>query len=388
MRRGLGAGLAVCVPLALLVACSADDSATEPSTTGATVMNSSGTPASVPSSPPTTAGSAATSSTPSGPRTGWVDDEVSFSADGLTVHGTFRHPKAISSAIPAALLIAGSGPTDRNGNSRMVPGSMNTLANLADVLAADDVATLRYDKVGSGRTGLGRFAKDLNTIGVGDFAQQAQAALRFLSSRPGVDRARLSVYGHSEGALFALLLATESADTVPTVHALGLLEPLSRRYLDIIRAQVLAQAAQQRSSGQITPAQQDEVTKLLRQAVTQLREKGTVPTDMPYGLNTLFTPSSLKFLREADAIDPARLGAALPRMMPVLLTCSDADIQVSCADVHHLAAAITSTGLELVQLTGVDHVLKQDASRTAQNYGKDLPFSSQLIAKLRQFATE
>lgn len=108
---------------------------------------------------------------------------------------------------------------------------------------------------------------------------------------------------------------------------------------------------------------------------------------MPYGLSALFAPSSLKFLREADAIDPATLGAKFSASLPVLVTCSNADIQVSCKDVEHLADAITSTGLDLVHLTGVDHVLKEDPSRNPANYGKDLPFSSQLTAALGTFAT-
>lgn len=97
---------------------------------------------------------------------GWVDQDISFQSDGLTIHGTFRHLSDSSTALPGVLLIAGSGPTDRNGNSSLVPGSMNTLANLAGVLAGDDVASLRYDKLGSGATGLGEFAAHLDTIGV------------------------------------------------------------------------------------------------------------------------------------------------------------------------------------------------------------------------------
>lgn len=265
---------------------------------------------------------------------------------------------------------------------------MNTLANLADALSADGVASLRYDKLGSGATGLGKYAANPDSIGLDVFSHEAQAALRFLASQPGVDRARLSAYGHSEGALFALLLATDSSGSAPSMHSLGLLEPPSKRYLDVITEQVVAQADQQRKSGQITEEQSDEVRHLVKRAVKQLRTKGTVPADMPYGLSTLFAPSSLKFLREADAIDPATLGAKLPAAMPVLVTCSDADIQVSCSDVEHLADAITSTGLDLVHLTGVNHVLKEDPSRTPANYGKDLPFSSQLTAALGTFVTK
>lgn len=367
--------LLACALLGVTAACSASSGVVEPTSAGAE-----------PSSSATSSSSSAPSSSSALP-VGWVDEEISFRTDDLTFHGTFRHPSDASTAVPGALLIAGSGPTDRNGDSPLVPGSTGTLLNLAGALASDGVASLRYDKLGSGTTGLGPFVAHPDSIGVDDFTHEAQAALRFLAKQPGVDRGRLSVYGHSEGALFALLLATDAADPAAPVHSLGLLEPLTRRYLDLITEQVVTQADQQLKSGKINQEQYDQVTQLVHQAVTQLRTQGTVPANMPYGLDKLFTPSSLKFLREADKIDPATLGAKLPATMPVLITCSDADIQVSCADVEHLAGAIHPSNLDFVHLTGVDHILKQDDSRTAANYGKDLPFSTQLSTALQSFST-
>ena len=133
-----------------------------------------------------------------------------------------------------------------------------TLQTLADWLSADGVASLRYDKLGSGQTGLGPYTGRPDSIGIVPFEQEAAAALRFLARQPGVDPARLGVIGHSEGALFALLLATgadprgSGSGPLPSVHAVGLLEPLSERYLDVIADQVDAQAAAARQSGQLT----------------------------------------------------------------------------------------------------------------------------------------
>ena len=393
-RRPMTGALLACVTLLVTAACTGSTG----STVGSTAGSSGAAATEADSSSPTSAVSGPATQTPSAPSSapasalpeGWVDDEATFQVDGVSVHGTFRHPSRGSGTQPAALLIAGSGPTDRNGNSRLLPGSVDTLANLAGVLSADGVASLRYDKLGSGTTGLGPFAQKPNDIGLDVFTHEAQAALHFLATRPGIDRDRLSVYGHSEGALFALLLTTGdvgSATPVPAVHSVGLLEPLSQRYLDLITEQVEAQAAAQLTSGVITQAQSDELTKLLHQAVTSLRAKGTVAANLPYGLNTLFAPSSLKFLREADRVDPARLAAKLPKTMPVLVTCSDADIQVSCTDVRALADAVASSDLDFARLKGVSHVLKEDPSRTPANYAKDLPFSSQLTTALGAFDT-
>jgi hypothetical protein len=158
------------------------------------------------------------------PSVKWIDENVSFHSGRVTVYATFRHPVGEANDVPAVLLIAGSGPTDRNGNSAVEPGPINTLKTLADWLSEDGVASLRYDKLGSGKTGLGPYATKVDAIGIEPFEQESAAALNFLAVQQGVNDKLLAVFGHSEGALFALLLATGHAGKVPAIHALG---PLS-----------------------------------------------------------------------------------------------------------------------------------------------------------------
>ena len=316
----------------------------------------------------------------------WVDEPVSFSAGGVTVHGTFRHPVGGSGSVPAALLIAGSGPTDRNGNSPLEAGTVGTLQTVADWLSTDGVASLRYDKLGSGQTGPGPYALDPQAIGVAPFAQEAAASLRFLAAQHAVNRQRLAVIGHSEGALFALLLATGGAGRVPAVHALGLLEPLSERYLTVISTQVSAQVQAQAGAGQITPALAAQVEQTLAAAVSRLRRTGTVEVGLPYGLASVLNPSTALFLSQADRHDPAALAARLPAHTPVLVSCSDADTQVSCAEVTHLVQGLARAHahVDLVHLTDVDHVLKVDPSGAASGYTEPRPFSPDLQAALAQ----
>jgi hypothetical protein len=93
------------------------------------------------------------------------DQDITFTAGQVTVHGSLRMPPHASAPVPAAVLLAGSGPTDRNGNTPALPGSIDTLRSLADVLATDGVASVRYDKLSTGATGLGPFASDPSSIG-------------------------------------------------------------------------------------------------------------------------------------------------------------------------------------------------------------------------------
>lgn len=320
----------------------------------------------------------------------WVEDAVSFSVADMTVYGTLRHPAGHGRAVPGALLIAGSGPTDRNGDSAAMPGQVDTLRNLARALSDDGVASLRYDKLGTGQTGLGPYATDPTKVDIGVFQDEATAALNFLAGQSGIDRTHLMALGHSEGALYAMMLATAAPGTAPAVQTLGLVEPASRRILDHVSEQAHAQADAAVRSGRVTAARAAENTAAIDDAIREFRATGQVPPDEPPGLRPVINATNAHALSQEDAIDPAALAAKLPRDMPVLVTCSDADLQITCQDVDSLVSGLTNAGTktDYVHLTGVDHVLKEDASRTPANYAKPLPFSTQLVGALASFLKE
>ena len=113
----------------------------------------------------------------------WVDDEVSFEADGLTIHGTYRHQQDAGPG-PAALLISESGPTDRNGDNAVV-GPIGNMRQLAEQLSTLGTASLRYDKVGTGKTGLGPYKNRPNDVVSAVYTEGADAAVRLLADQPG-----------------------------------------------------------------------------------------------------------------------------------------------------------------------------------------------------------
>jgi uncharacterized protein len=103
-------------------------------------------------------------------------------------------------------------------------------------------------------------------------------------------------------------------------------------------------------------------------------------------VQAILNPDSALFLYQADRYDPARLAERLIPGLPVLVSCSTADQNVTCAEVRHLLAGLARTDIAFVHLTGVDHVLKQDPTGSAANYTQPLPFSAQLRQALRTFA--
>jgi hypothetical protein len=193
------------------------------------------------------------------------------------------------------------------------------------------------------------------------------------------------VYGLGEGTIHAMQLAVDDAPGAPRIQALGLLQPLSGRYLDIITERVRAGVDGDVAGGAKTRQQADDVLTQWNAAVTAVRTTGTVPAKLPEGLGAVLNPSNVKAVIEADAIDPLALAARIPGGTPVLLTCSDVDTQASCGSEGGLTAALAHTALTVVALKGVSHVLRDDPTDNVANYAKPGPLSPQLTAALRTF---
>ena len=90
-----------------------------------------------------------------------ADREICFDVDGTATYGTLRVPAhREGQRLAAALLLPGSGPTDRNGDVPALDVKPRTLALIAEVLARLGIMSLRFDKYFTGRTGAGAYAKD------------------------------------------------------------------------------------------------------------------------------------------------------------------------------------------------------------------------------------
>lgn len=322
----------------------------------------------------------------SGTNNAWVEDDVTFVADGLTIHGTYRHQHNDQKG-PAALLISESGRTDRNGDNN-VAGPIGNMRQLAEYLSNHGVASLRYDKVGTGQTGLGPYADHPADVGSAVYSTGAKSAVRFLAGQSATDSDRISVYALGEGTIHAMTLADDTSAGAPKIHSLGLLQPLAGRYLDLISSRVKADMAAAVKAGQKTQQQADETIAAWNAAVTEARTKGTVPAKLPESLSAILNPGNVKAVVEADAIDPLELAARIPAATPVLVTCSDSDGQANCADIKPFTDALAHTSLSLVALKGVNHVLRDDATDNVGNYAKPGPLSPQLTVALDGFVKQ
>lgn len=287
---------------------------------------------------------APTASAPRSAPNSTTSTEVSFKSDGVTTYGTLEVPgHRDGQRLAAALLIGGSGPTDRDGNQPPAV-TPDTEKVVADLLARQGIITLRYDKYFSGKTGPG--PRDPASEPVDVDLKQADAAYQLLAREPDVDPATLLVVGHSEGGMIALYLA---ANEGRKPAGLGLLEPQDVRILDLLALQIAEGTQQEVADGQVTKAAARRSNQAVRRAIAQVRDgdlhvKPTGMTELAIRILQENLNAAPRYELTWDRIDPAVLAGQVPRGTRVLVTDGTRDTKVPPSTIGPLVKALSSAG--------------------------------------------
>jgi alpha-beta hydrolase superfamily lysophospholipase len=288
------------------------------------------------------------------------EQEITFKSGDDTVYGTLLIPKNTEGKVPAVLLLSGSGATDRDGNNSILPGKIDSLKKLARILADAGVASLRYDKYGTGKTGLGSYANKLSSMTFDAYVDLTLTAYKYLESRPEIDPVRLGILGHSEGALIAMV-AVDRMKPAPPPAALILAMPPAKPYMTIIHEQISEQYANAVKAGAFTQQQADDGMAELNSIIADVIKDGTAPEKMSPQFEMLFAVNS-RFLQTANQYDPPKLAENLPVNIKILVLCGRKDQQVPCDNVKLLVDGFKqggNTGVQFAELTDVNHVFKE-----------------------------
>jgi alpha-beta hydrolase superfamily lysophospholipase len=275
-----------------------------------------------------------------------------------------------SERMAAALLLAGSGPTDRNGDVPRLGVMPRTMEMIADALGGLGIMSLRFDKYFSGQTGAGAFASDPGRVDLAAFIRQAEAAYDVLREQPEAKQDSLLVAGHSEGGLYALLLASQAEPlagrTEPRPAGVALLEPLADQLLNSILFQVTEHLDGAVAAGTVDPQVAAGNVEGARRAIGQFRAGQPVETDglLPDVVRMLapelLTTQNERYVRADDAVRPTEVAARIAPGTRVLVTAGTRDANIPVATIEPLAAALArvgTTGPGLRVLDGVDHFL-------------------------------
>ncbi|MEM6472966.1 MAG: alpha/beta fold hydrolase [Planctomycetota bacterium] len=267
----------------------------------------------------------------------YEESEVSLDRDGITFEGTLCLPKKNDAPWPVLIFHSGSGPTDRNCNGPLI--QTNATQKLARKLAENGIASLRYDKRGSGTTPVGVAESELTpAVLVDDYlawSTRLATDIRFSSQ---------FLAGHSEGAQLAFRTARENTNVSAVISIAG-----SGRSIDqLLRSQL---------KGKIS----DELYEKADQILEELAQ-GRLVADVPQELASVIRPSIQRYLMGFIKRTPVEDVAALD--IPVLIVQGDKDIQVAVEDAELLDQAGTMSTKKII--AGMNHVLVEISSASEQ----------------------
>jgi pimeloyl-ACP methyl ester carboxylesterase len=247
--------------------------------------------------------------------------EVSWPLDSTTVYGTLVRPSG-PGPFPAVVMVAGSGPTDRDWNTPLLPGSNGSARLLAEALSQAGIASLRYDKRPSGPHMSENMPALIGRISMQSHLDELAGAVHTIAGHDYIRKDRIFALTNSEGALHALNYQVSS----PAIPFAGLVltAPPGQTVGAVGRAQIAAQLAGLPDEEALLAAYDAAITHFIAD------EPFTPDPALPQGaqmlLQALATPANLPFTRELWVADAAALLGQI--RVPVLIVIGRKDLQV------------------------------------------------------------
>ena len=283
------------------------------------------------------------------------------------IYGSLKVP-ASKSKIPVALIVAGSGPTDRNGNQPNMQN--NSLKMLSDGLYYNGIATLCFDKrkIGESKD----IKQDETDVRIEDFAKDVEGWVNILS----LDKrfSEIIIIGHSEGSLIGMLAINNNKKVNKFVSLAGSGKPMN---------EILKDQLSERLKGQ-----PQAVTDMIFSYIEKL-EKGETISDVPPSLSALFRPSVQPYLISCFKYNPQTEIAKLN--IPVLIVQGTTDIQVPIEHAELLSKANPKAKKEIIE--NMNHVLKKcentDLKSQLVTYSNpNLPLETSIVKTISDFIKE
>lgn len=277
------------------------------------------------------------------------DEQVRIPGNGFVLAGTLSKPvTAGATRLPAVVLVGGSGPADRDELAFGIP----IFGQLADAIADAGFVVLRYDKRGVGMSG----GRD-EAATLADYADDARAAVKFLSERRDVDPKRIATVGHGEGGIVTMLAAARDR----RIAALVLVATPGVTGAELNLEQV--KHALDRTNRSAADKQATiELQKKIQQAVLT----GTGWEPLAAYRRQADTPWFQSFL----AFDPATVMRDIRQ--PLLVVQGELDTQVALSNAGRLEALASQRknrpAAQVVRIRGVNHLLVPATTGEADEY--------------------
>ena len=279
-----------------------------------------------------------------------------------TIFGTLSEPEQAVKPVPVVLFLAGSGPTDRNGN-QLPSLRTDTYRLLAEALQKNGIASVRFDKRGSGASA--EAGADETKLRFDHCVDDAVRWIDLLSQ--GNKYSKIIVLGHSEGSLVGMLACIQSKKAVGFISLCGAGRPID----EVIREQMNRQPQSVKDS--------------LFPILDELKQGKTVES-VPTTLLSLVRPSVQPYMISWMKYDPRTEIQKLT--IPILIIQGTADIQVSVVDAEKLLEA--NPKAKKITIENMDHAGKKGGTPFSQSSysNPSLPLHEDLVPCIMEFIAE
>ena len=287
--------------------------------------------------------------------------EVSWPLDNATMYGTLVKPTG-AGPFPGVVMVAGSGPTDRDWTSPLLPGPNGSARLLAEALAQAGFASLRYDKRASGPHANETIMGMIGKVSMQSHVDELAAAIATLASQPDVRRDRIFAVANSEGTLHALNYQLHSP-ALP-LAGLVLIAPPGRPVGVVARAQLAEQAAAIPNGAALLALYDEAIARF--QAGQPAAPDPALPPGVQLLIQSLESPANLPLARELWLADAAPLLGQIA--VPTLVLIGKRDIQVDWqADGEPLQrAAAGHANITFLFPDNANHIMKQELRPRAE----------------------
>ncbi len=288
---------------------------------------------------------------------------ITISIPGGTVEGTLLSPSSNPKEKKLAIIIAGSGPTDRNGNNPLGV-SAGSYKMLAESLASENIATFRYDKRGIAKSAVKGFSEA--NLSFDDYVNDALKVYDHM--RDSLGYKNIYFIGHSEGSLIGMI-ASQKRPVKGYVSVSG-----AGRNIDVV---ITEQLTNQHQPAAII----NEVTADLSSL-----KKGKLIDSVPQYMYALFRPSVQPYMISWLKHDPTEEIKKVN--CPILILQGTCDIQVLVRDAKNLYAANPKSKLDTIP--SMTHTLKNAESGCFDKDQKTyhdatLPLNTQFVKDIVSF---
>jgi alpha-beta hydrolase superfamily lysophospholipase len=281
------------------------------------------------------------------------EESEAWKVDGIEVHASLTHPVG-AGPFPAVIFVAGSGPTDRNWNTPMIPGTNGSGALLAEELTRQGFITLRYDKRASGPQATDNVKLMAGKISMHGHTAELAGGVRLLINDKAVNPEKIFVLTNSEGCVHALNYQTQG-ENLPFA-GMVLTAAFARPTGELAHSQIAAQLAAVPGGDGMLAAYDAAMNEFIAGRPVPMVE--SLPEGIRQVIQAITQPINQPFARELWIYNPvARLAEVT---VPILIIIGKKDIQVDWQTDGALFEAVAHehNNITVTYAENANHVLK------------------------------